>query len=143
MEFTKLETVSDPLRYGLLSDQILHISRTKKALTPEDRRLLLALKTLVMLSEDGLNQARTGTLNANALDSISAYRTILAAASDLKNIKADTLSKMLSKTKVEIENILEDGKISPATSGRTRWISKAIRNSAIRTIGKALSPVLD
>jgi len=138
METAKLARTETPLRYGLLADQVLHISHVKKNLTPEDQRILLHLKTLVELSEDGMNQVITGKIMANAIDAIAAYQTILASLPPYPPNKTDALSKMLSKVKAEIESILKDGQISPATSGKIRWLSKNIRKSSIRIVGKVL-----
>ncbi len=135
--------LGDSLRHGLLADRILRISGTERALTEEDRRVLLNLKTFVELSEDGGTQISNGKLTANAIDSISAYRTILKSMRNLDSAKVGEFVKVLFEVKTEIDSALASGQISPNRSEKTRMLSRAIRKSSIYVVGKTLGSEAD
>jgi hypothetical protein len=138
VESGKLLEIGDSLREGLLADRVLRMSRRERALTLEDRRILESLKKFVELSEEGSGQVSTGRLTANAIDSISAYRTIVNSMHDLDQGKMGAFVKMLVQVKTEIEDALKTGRISPDRSEKTRMLSHAIRKSSIYVVGKTL-----
>jgi hypothetical protein len=135
--------LGDSLRHGLLADRILRISRTERVLTEDDRRILLNLKKFVELSEEGGTQISNGRLTANAIDSISAYRTILKSMRNLDSAKVGEFVKVLFEVKTEIDGALASGQISPDRSEKTRMLSQALRKSSIYIVGRTLGSEAD
>ena len=139
MERLKLLELGNPLSRGLLADRILEIFVSGKALSSDDRQVLSNLEKFLKHAEDGSRQVRTGNLSEGAIDSISAYRTVMSIPPRaLDKQRQDEIEKLVDDVTKEISLVLQNGKVASNDSQNLKAFARALRKVSINVVGMSL-----